>query len=142
MKKNIFTSLFILFGFFLFGQNADAIVGSYLKADGKSRIEFLKSSSSDTYYGKIVWLKEPNDEKGNPKKDVKNPDKTLRNRPLVGLVVIKGLKYDGDGRYIDGKVYRPAEGDELKFKVKVNDDGTIYVTGTKYGFSKTEVWSK
>jgi len=140
MKKTFYTLLFIFSGFFLFGQSADAIVGTYLKADGKSKVEFFKSG--DTYSGKVVWLKEPNDEKGNPKKDAKNSDKSLRDRPLLGLVTITGLKYEKDGRYIDGKAYRPADGDEVKFKVKVNDDDTITVTGSKYGFSKTEIWKK
>ena len=140
MKKTLYTLLFIFSGFFLFGQSADAIVGTYLKDDGKSKIEFFKSG--DTYSGKIVWLKEPNDANGNPKKDVKNPDKSLRDRPLMGLINITGLKYDKDGKYIDGKAYRPAEGDEVKFRVKVNADGSITATGSKYGFSKTETWKK
>jgi len=140
MKKAFSILLFVLFGFFVYGQSADAIVGTYLKADGKSKIEFFKTG--DTYSGKIVWLKEPNDEKGNPKKDVKNPDKSLREKPLLGLVNITGLKYEGDGKYGDGKAYRPVEGDEVKFKIKVNGDGTITATGSKYGFSKTETWKK
>jgi len=140
MKKIFYTLLLIMSGFFLYGQSADALIGTYLKADGKSKIEFFKSG--ETYSGKIVWLKEPNDEKGTPKKDVKNPDKSLREKPLLGLVNITGLKYDGDGKYVDGKAYRPVEGDEVKFKIKVNGDGTLTVTGSKYGFSKTETWKK
>ena len=140
MKKVFYTLLFVFCGFFVYGQNADAIVGTYLKADGKSKVEFYKSGS--TYSGKVVWLKEPNDEKGNPKKDIKNPDKSLRERPLLGLVTITGLKYETEDKYVDGKAYRPAEGDEVKFKVKINGDGTINVTGSKYGFSKTETWKK
>ena len=140
MKKTIYTLLFIFSGFFLFGQSADAIVGTYLKADGKSKVEFFKVG--ETYSGKVVWLKEPNDDKGTPKKDPKNPDKSLRERPLMGMVTITGLKYEGEGKYGEGKAYRPAEGDEVKFKVKLNGDGTINVTGSKYGFSKTETWKK
>ena len=140
MKKIFYTLLFIFCGSFVFGQSEDAIVGTYLKADGKSKVEFYKAGA--TYSGKVVWLNEPNDKDGKPKKDVKNPDKSLREKPLMGLVTITGLKYDGNGKYIEGKAYRPAEGDEVKFKVTVNNDGTISVTGTKFGFSKTEVWKK
>jgi len=61
----------------------------------------------------------------------------------LGLVNITGLKYEGEGKYVDGKAYRPVEGDEVKFKVKVNGDGTISVTGTKAAiFSRTETWKK
>ena len=140
MKKVFYTLLFVFCGCFLYGQSADAIVGTYLKADGKSKVEFFKSGN--TYSGKVVWLNEPNDKDGKPKKDPKNPDKALRDRPLMGMVTITGLKYEGDGKYGDGRAYRPAEGDEVKFKVKINGDGTINVTGSKYGFSKTETWKK
>jgi uncharacterized protein (DUF2147 family) len=140
MKKIFVILLFVFCGCYLFGQSSDAIVGTYLKADGKSKIEFFKSGA--TYSGKVVWLKEPNDANGNPKKDPKNPDKSLRDRPLMGMVTITGLKYEGDGKYVEGKAYRPAEGDEVKFRLKINDDGTINVTGSKYGFSKTETWKK
>jgi uncharacterized protein (DUF2147 family) len=140
MKRIFYILLFIFCSFFVYGQSADAILGTYLKADGKSKVEFFKSG--DTYSGKVVWLKEANDDKGVPKKDVKNPDKSLRERPLMGLVTITGLKYEGNGKYMEGKAYRPVEGDEVKFKVQVNNEGTISVTGSKYGFSKTETWRK
>jgi len=140
MKKIVYTIFLMFIGIFVYAQSADAIVGTYLKADGKSKVEFYKTG--DTYCGKVVWLKEPNDSEGKPKKDPKNPDKSLRDRPLLGMVTITGLKYEGEGKYGDGKAYRPAEGDEVKFKVKVMGDGTISVTGSKYGFSKTETWTK
>ena len=140
MKKIIFVLTLLFCSSFIFAQKSDDLVGTYLKADGKSKVEFYKSG--DTYSGKVVWLKEPNDDKGNAKKDPKNPDKSLRERPLLGMVTITGLKYDGEGKYIEGKAYRPAEGDEVKFSVKVKGDGTIDVKGTKYGFSKTETWKK
>jgi uncharacterized protein (DUF2147 family) len=136
MKKAVFIFFLSVCVSFIYGQNADAIVGKYLKEDGESKIEFYKSGN--TYSGKVVWLKEPNDKNGNPKKDVNNPDKSLRERQLMGIITISGLKFDGDGRYVDGKAYRPVEGDEVKIKVKVNDNGTINVTGSKYGFSKTK----
>lgn len=140
MKKTILTVIIALFGITMFAQNADALVGTYLKADGKSKIEFFKSGS--TYSGKIVWLAEPNDKAGNPKKDVNNDDKSLQSRPLIGLVNITGLKFEGDGKYIGGKAYRPAEGDDVKFEVTINADKNINVRGYKGIFYKTETWKK
>ena len=132
--------LFVFSGFFLFAQNANALVGTYVNPNGKSHSEFFKSG--DTYSAKIVWLSEPNDENGNPRKDVNNPDKSLRGRPVMGLVTITGLKFDGKDTYTDGKAYRVAEGDEVKMKIKVNGDGTLSVTGSKGIFSKTQIWKK
>ena len=140
MKKLFYTFLFVFSGFFLFAQNADAIVGTYVNPNGQSHLEYFKSG--DTYSGKIVWLSEPNDASGNPRKDVKNPDKSLRNRPVMGLVTVTGLKFDGKDTYTDGRAYRVAEGDEVKMKIKINKDGSLDVTGSKGPFSKTQTWKK
>jgi len=141
MKKIIYTLLFVFSGLFVFGQNADAILGTYQNPNGKSRLEYFKSGN--TYSAKIVWLSVPNDENGNPRKDVNNSDKSLRNRPVMGLVSITGLKFDGKDTYTDGKAYRVDEGDEVKLKVKVNEDGSLSVTGSKMGIpGKTQIWKK
>ena len=41
------------------------------------KIEIYKKGQS--YFGKIVWLKEPKDAKGNAKLDYKNPNESLMN---------------------------------------------------------------
>ena len=133
MKKTLFLLCALGFLNFAVAQNADALIGTYLKADGKSKIEFFKSGN--TYSGKIVWLKEPLDKNGNPKTDSKG-------KPLMGMIVITNLKHEGNGSYIEGKCYRPVENDEIKFKLKLQPDGIIEVTGSKWGFSKTEKWKK
>ena len=46
--------------------------------------------------GKIVWLSEPNDKKGNPKLDRRNPDATLQTQPLLGLTILSQLKPSSD----------------------------------------------
>jgi uncharacterized protein (DUF2147 family) len=140
MRKIICTLFFVFCPFFLFAQKADAILGTYLNTDGKSKIEFFKSG--DTYSGKVVWLKIPNDENGEPRRDIHNPDKSLRDRPLMGMITIAGLKYEGDGKYVDGTAYLPTVGYEVEFKVHVNDDNTISVTGSKGILSETETWKK
>jgi uncharacterized protein (DUF2147 family) len=60
----------------------------------------------------------------------------------MGMITITGLKYDGEGNYTDGKAYRPADGDEVRFKVKIISANEISVTGSKMVFSKTETWKK
>ena len=139
MKKIFCTLIFAYCGFYAFGQNQDAIVGTFM-TDGKSKIEFFKTG--DTYSGKIVWLKNPNDDAGNPRKDFKNPDKSLRDRPLIGLVTITELKYEGNGKYVNGKAYRPSDGDVIKIKITAKADGSIDVTGTKFGISLTQNWKR
>ena len=42
-------------------------------------------------YGKITWLKKPNDARGKPFTDTENPDKSKRNQPLIGLIILKNF---------------------------------------------------
>ncbi len=141
MKKKTLILIVLLFAMTLtFCQNSSSLVGTYLKQDGKSKIEFYQTGN--TYSGKVVWLKEPNNASGQPLKDVNNPDKSLKNRTIINCTVIKNLQYDGEGSYIKGEAYRPEEGDNIKLKIQIKSNGTILVTGTKYGFSRSEIWTK
>jgi uncharacterized protein (DUF2147 family) len=57
----------------------DDIVGVWLTENDESKIQIFKSGNE--YFGKIIWLKEPSDKNGNPKKDKNNPDPAKRNNP-------------------------------------------------------------
>jgi uncharacterized protein (DUF2147 family) len=63
----------------------------------------------DKFEAKIVWLKEPNEKDGKPKLDKNNPDDKLKSRPVLGLVILRGLykTKDNPNYYDGGKVYDP-----------------------------------
>jgi uncharacterized protein (DUF2147 family) len=67
MKKINLIVLALFMGLFSFAQqtNSDAIIGSWFNQEKDGVVEIYKSGS--TYSGKIVWMKTPNDENGNPK---------------------------------------------------------------------------
>jgi uncharacterized protein (DUF2147 family) len=70
------------------GDAADRIVGVWEPSNGKARVKIEKIGTK--YYGKIVWLKEPEDpETGKPKVDKNNPDPALQNAPLRGYRLLK-----------------------------------------------------
>ena len=53
-------------------KKGDDILGKWFTENNEAKVEIYKSG--DKYYGKIIWLKEPNDkETGKPKKDKNNP---------------------------------------------------------------------
>src|SRR3982751_814008 len=54
--------------------------------------------------GAIVGLAKPLDKKGRPKVDKKNPDESLRNRPLMGLPILANMKPAGENRW-QGTIY-------------------------------------
>lgn len=90
----------------VFAQKADDILGKWLNSSGEGQIEIYKKG--DKYFGKLIWIKEPN-ENGKPKLDIKNPDAKLKSNPLVGLNIVKDFVYDGV-KWTDGKVYDPKTG--------------------------------
>lgn len=98
----------------------DRILGTYYMktpdTGDESKVQIYKTSSG-TYCGKVVWVKNPNNSDGTPRRDEKNPDPKLRNRTADNLLVMKNLKYD-DGEWVNGDLYNPNEG--KWFKIKVN----------------------
>ncbi|MGE5626030.1 MAG: DUF2147 domain-containing protein [Bacillota bacterium] len=130
-------------------DDADGVLGQWLTADGKARVEVVKDG--DSYDGKIVWLKEPvypaDDKKGmggETKIDRENPDKTLQNRPILGLPLIQGFKYDGGNVWVDGSIYDPESGKTYSCKMTLMMDGRLKVRGY-VGislFGRTEIWTR
>jgi uncharacterized protein (DUF2147 family) len=141
MKK-----VFILLGLLLTTAFAkatgpDDILGIWLTAKGKGEMQIYKEGNK--YFGKIIWLAEPNDANGFPKKDKNNPDPSLQSKPLVGAVVLRNFVYD-DGEWNSGRIYDPQNGKDYKCYLKLKDPKTLNVRGY-IGislFGRTEVWTK
>lgn len=122
-------------------DNPDAILGVWLNSSGKGQIQLYKQGNK--YFGKLVWLKEPNDEQGKPKLDIKNPDKNAKTKPLIGLVILRDFVHD-DGEWTGGRIYDPQNGKDYKCYMKLKDSKTLNVRGY-IGISmigRTEVWTR
>lgn len=125
----------------LMAQNPDEIVGVWKDGDGKGNIQIYKQAGK--YYGKIIWLKDAKNVDGKPKVDRKNPDPSLRTRPVIGLVMLRDFKYD-DGEWTEGHIYNPSDGKEYKAYMKLKDRNTLSVRGY-VGISllgKTDTWTR
>lgn len=129
MKKIQLFLFMILFSLQVLAQdNPDACLGTWLTGSKKGHVQIYKQG--DKYFGKIVWLKEPNDPAtGKPKLDVKNPDAQKQSRPLVGMVNLRDFKYDGDKVWEDGKIYDPENGKEYSCKIKLVNANQLDVRG-------------
>lgn len=90
-----------------FAQSKDDILGKWLNSSGEGQVEIYKKG--DKYFGRLAWLKNPNDANGKPKTDSKNPEASLRNRPLQGLEILKNFEFDDD-EWNEGKIYDPKSG--------------------------------
>src|SRR5690242_12587441 len=65
---------------------------------------------------KIVWLKNPNDAQGLPLADFRNPAPALRDRPVLGLTVLEGLRRTGENSWEEGRIYNPDDGATYRAK--------------------------
>lgn len=122
-------------------QNADAITGIWLSEDKDGKIEIYKSGNY--YYGKLIWGKGLYEADGKtPKKDTKNPDTKLRERPLLNLVMLSRFTYE-DGEWIDGEVYDPTSGKTYSSKMMLNgkDLELRGFIGTSL-FGKSTIWTR
>jgi uncharacterized protein (DUF2147 family) len=141
--KYFITILLSCFSFTAFAQSADAITGIWKTGEGNGHVEIYKNG--DKYQGKIVWLKEPNDEKtGKPKTDINHPDKANHSRPILGLVNLWGFKNKGGNEYDGGRIYDPKNGKEYKCVMTLKDANTLDVRGyvgiTLIG--RTDKWTR
>jgi uncharacterized protein (DUF2147 family) len=89
-------------------QPTNGALGIWSDEDGKSNIEIAPCGAY--LCGRIVWLKEPNDETGQPKRDVNNPNASDRTQPIMGMTIIKGLRPDEDNKQLKGQVYNAEDG--------------------------------
>ena len=92
--------------------------------------------------GTIVGLKEPISKiDGKPKVDRENPDTDRRQRPLIGLSILIGMKPAGDGKW-QGAIYNPDDGKTYSATVR-HDGGTMKVKGCVASvFCKTNTFVK
>ena len=126
MKKLSFILLLTAISFAGLAQNKDAIIGKWINSSGEAHVDITKKG--EKYYGKIVWLKEPKDEKGTVKTDVKNPEKSLQSRPILGLEILKDFVYD-DGKWTDGKIYDPKSGKTYSCNMSMKGNDVLNMRG-------------
>lgn len=126
-RRLLLSLLFLLPVQALFAQvKNDEILGKWMSETGSGKIEIFKSA--DKYYGKIVWLKEPLDKQGQPKTDANNPDPAQRSRKIMGLLILKSFRFDGE-QWTDGTIYDPENGKDYQCKMSMNTDGSLNIRG-------------
>jgi len=148
MKRGILLALLLFVTAFVLdtwaqSKEADAVVGTWLVEDKKAKIKIYNKGKK--YYGKIVWLKEPNDENGKPKVDKENPEESLQGRPLIGLVMLTGFEYDEDNEWEDGDIYDPKNGKTYSCEMTLSEDGKTLDVRGYIGFSfigRSQTWTR
>ena len=140
-KYSLVILLLIAFSFAASAQKADAILGTWVNPNGEDHILIYKKGNK--FYGKLDWIKFPNDETGKPKTDKNNPDETLRSRPELNLELLKDFTFDGDDVYEDGTIYDPKNGKTYSCKMTL-EGSTLRIRGY-IGislFGRSEIWTR
>lgn len=116
--------------------------GLWLNEPGTAHIEISPCGSA--LCGAIVWLKDPLDEAGAPKRDGKNAEEAHRTRPLLGLPMLNGFVPASDGGWENGTIYNPEDGKTYKCVMSLEDANKLRVRGYVGVplFGKTQTWSR
>ena len=144
MRFQIAVLLLVLLSPLTLSQDRDreGILGAWLTAGEESQVEIFRCDSV-TYCGKIIWLRDPLKE-GKPVTDDKNPEDSLKTRPVLGLQILRGFTYAGDRLWSGGKIYDPKSGNDYSAKMTLVDeqnlDLRVYVVIPLFG--RTEKWTR
>ncbi len=86
--------------------------------------------------GHVVW-------QNSPSKDVYNPDPAKRERPIVGLQLVSGMKQVAPDEW-SGSIYNYEDGQTYHGKVKVIGANAIQIGGCVLGgmLCQSKTWTK
>ena len=145
MKKTMLLVAVILVCSVSLAFAAGSPVGKWKTIDDKTNKE---KSVVEVYeaggkiYGKIVQLLQEKD--GGASKLCTKCTGSDQNKPMIGLVIVKGLKADGD-EYTGGTIMDPNDGKVYKCKMEVVEGGSQMKVRGFIGFSligRTQIWHK
>ncbi len=132
MKTGLFLIILLLFATTSWCTASDSILGVWNTDKYDAKLEFFKCG--DKVCGKIIWLKEPKyiDKEDGPvglqKTDRKNPDPSLRTKPVLGLQIMQGLP-KANNKWADGACYDPETGKTYKCKMQLTSTGDLKMRG-------------
>ena len=76
---------------------------------------------------------------GVDQKDIKNPNKDLRTRKILGIAVLHSLKVDGEKWR--GTIYDPRNGKSYRSEVYLQKNGNLNVKGCVGPICQSQVWT-
>jgi uncharacterized protein (DUF2147 family) len=117
-------------------------LGTWYTADRDSEVRIANCGSA--LCGALIWLKVPNDPAtGRPKTDKENADASKRNRPLLGVEIVLGLRPNGTPDQWQGKVYNPKDGNTYTGYFTMTGANSAVLKGCALGFiCKSQTWTR
>jgi len=119
-------------------QTADP-VGEWLVKEGTARIKVVscpQGPGQPTALWGVIWAETK------PGVDDKNPDPSMKNRPMLGMPILIGMKQTQPNRW-DGKIYDATRGSIFDSHISVNRSDMLEVRGCVAGiFCGGEDWKR
>jgi uncharacterized protein (DUF2147 family) len=122
-------------------QEGAPLDGEWLTKDGTTKVRFDRCDGGPC--GRIVWLREPIDPAtGQPRRDGKNENAALRDRPLIGLLLMAKLTQDSPTAW-SGALYNPQDGRTYRGSLKRLDANRLELSGCVLAIiCKSETWTR
>ncbi len=140
--KKIKISILLVFLVSVFSVNAQSVIGKWktfddATGDAKSIVEITEKDGK--IYGKVIEIL--NSEKKNAK--CNNCPDSDKDKPVLGLYVIKGLSKDGK-EYSNGKILDPSSGKLYKCTVSLDGNDKLKVRGYVgiSAFGRNQIWTR
>lgn len=111
IHSRLFLLIATLLSFNAFAIDADDIVGVWWSPEQKTKVQIQKNDSQ--YFGKIIAVRPESKDR----QDKNNPDDSLKTRPILGLEILSGFKFDGEELWEKGTIYDPESGKTYKCKM-------------------------
>jgi len=139
--KKIALSLMVLLCALVVKAQEEQVKGVYYNTEKTSKIKIFKATNGK-YYGKVVWMEEPE------KKDIHNPDEAKQDDPVMGMLIIKEFDFNKEKeQWVNGSIYDPGNGKTYDCYMWFDGDNLEllnvkgYVMGMKFA-GRQVVWER
>jgi len=115
--------------------------GTWLNEDKDGIVQITDCGSA--LCGSVVWVKDPLDPAtGKPLTDKKNTDPALRGRPIMGLLIVSGMKQTSTASKWDGRIYSIDDGKTFDGNLIMKSDNEMRVQGCVMLICQGETWTR
>jgi uncharacterized protein (DUF2147 family) len=121
---------------------APAPYGVWMPEDEESMVEIY--ACGEAMCGRIVWMHDGRNEKGEILTDIYNPEPALRTVPVLGLEIMTDITPTDEDKVWQGRVYNPQDGRTYDFWLSVKSEQQITIQGCGlYNLiCQTHTWSR
>ena len=130
---------------------APSVFGTWLTASKTAQIRIAPcpDASYGPICGTVVSLQNAKGPDGNVVApdvaiDFRNSDPALRNRKILGMVLLYGFRPAGPNTFEEGTIYNGENGKTYKANVALQPDGTLRLRGYVGSpmFGETQIWTR